>query len=565
MPKEIDKNVIFKAVGAAVAVFLIVFVALEIIDWLKGTKEPEELLADIVRSINVNTAPPIPEPIPDQPPDVNTVLPAISKYPPRVEKTTSGYIEIFSSPEKAGTGTDGWLTEVAKDFNNARIRIDGREVSVRLREIPSGMGADYIISGKYRPDAYTPSNELWGEMIVSRGVRAELVEERLAGNVAGILLTRSKKDELVNKYGEINTRTIVEAVAKEEFAMGYTNPLASSTGLNFLISALYSFDSNNLLSDEATAGFESFQANIPLVAFTTLQMRNSAKKGSLDGFVLEYQTYLNTPDIRHYDFTPFGVRHDNPIYAIGDLSPEKRKILDEFIKFAKQDKYQAQATRYGFNGFDEYRSEAWWPVRGDVIVSAQRLYKDTKPRRVAVFVADVSGSMMGAPLNNLKRSLLGAQYLIGDENMIGLVSYSSDVTINLPIDRFDLGQRELFFGAVDKLQADGNTATFDAIAVAMDMLVKQKAAGPDKDPDLRPIIFLLSDGETNRGHKFKDIKPIVEGLGIPIYTIGYNADIKALKDISDINEAASINADTEDVVYKLSQMFDAELQGRNLR
>ncbi|MGB3943560.1 MAG: vWA domain-containing protein, partial [Methanothrix sp.] len=108
-------------------------------------------------------------------------------------------------------------------------------------------------------------------------------------------------------------------------------------------------------------------------------------------------------------------------------------------------------------------------------------------------------------------------------------------------------------------QAGGSTATFDAIAVAMQMLVDQKAAGPGKDPNLRPIIFVLSDGETNRGHSLKDIRHIVEDLGIPIYTIGYNADIKALKAISDINEAASINADTEDVVYKLSQLFYAEL------
>ena len=555
MPKEMDKKVIFKAVGAAIAVFLIVYVVLGILD--VGDKE----LADIIKDINVNTASPTPGIITVLPPDVNTVLPDISKYPPRVEKTTSSYIEIFSSPEKAGTGTDGWLTEVAKDFNNARIRIDGREVSVSLREIPSGLGADYIISGKYRPDAYTPSNELWGEMIVSSGVEAELLEERLAGNVAGILLARSKKEELVNKYGVVNTRTIVDAVSKRELAMGYTNPFASSTGLNFLISALYAFDSSNLLSDEAAAGFESFQANIPLVAYTTLQMRNSAKSGLLDGFVLEYQTYVNTPDIRHYDFTPFGVRHDNPIYAIGDLSPEKRKILNEFIEFAQQDKYQALATRYGFNGFDEYRSEAW-PVRGDLIVSAQRLYKDRKNAGrpiCAVFVADVSGSMMGAPLYNLKRSLREGQYFIGNENMIGLVSYSNDVTIDLPIAKFDLDQRRSFVGAVDGLQAGGSTATFDAIAVAMQMLIDQKAAGPDKNSNLRPIIFVLSDGETNRGHKLKDIQHIVEDVGIPIYTIGYNADIKALKAISDINEAASINADTDDVAYKLSQLFYAEL------
>ena len=308
------------------------------------------------------------------------------------------------------------------------------------------------------------------------------------------------------------------------------------------------------MSDKAKGGFESFQANIPVVAYTTLQMRESAKSGALDGFVLEYQTYLNTPDIRYYEFTPFGFRHDSPMYAIGELPEEKRKILDEFVEFSQQEKYQNLATEYGFNGFNEYQSETG-PVSGDVIIHAQKLWKEKKKPICAVFVADVSGSMMGDPLNNLKDSLLKGQYYIGEDNMIGLVSYSNDVNIDLPIARFDLNQRASFVGAVNDLQACGSTATFDAIAVAMKMIEDQR----DADPDLRPVIFVLSDGETNNGHSLDDIRNIVEDLGIPIYTIGYNADLPALQAISSINEAASINAETDDVVYKLGNLFNAEM------
>lgn len=556
MLKERNSKVIFKIIGAAVAVFVLVYLAIILLGPDEGGSDGAAL-DDVIKEINVNT---VSHPMghvvvpPDLNDSLNEVLPDISKYPPQVNNSTPTYIEIFSSTEKAGSGTEGWLTEVARDFNNASITVDGKQVSVRLRGIPSGEAADYITSGKYLPDAYTPSNELWGEMIISKGVKAELVEERLAGNVAGILLTKSKKDELVNKYGEINTRTISEAVANRELTMGYTNPFASSTGLNFLISTLYTFDSNNLLSDNAKAGFESFQTNIPLVAYTTLQMRESAKSGVLDGFVLEYQTYMNTPDIRYYEFTPFGFRHDSPVYAIGELSEEKMKILNEFVEFSQQEKYQTLANEYGFNGFNEYQSEAG-PISGDVIIQAQKLWKEQKKPICAVFVADVSGSMMGEPLNNLKNSLLKGQYYIGEEHMVGLVSYSNDVNIDLPIAKFDLNQRASFAGAVNDLQAGGGTATFDGIVVAMTMIQEQRAA----DPDLRPVIFVLSDGETNKGHSLDEIKVIVEDLGIPIYTIGYNANIPALQEISSINEAASINADTDDVIYKLRNLFNAEM------
>lgn len=550
MMDESNKKVILRIVGIAVIVFFLVYLGMGII------KPSNPDLESIIKGIDVKTVTHKKAPVEINVTDLKDILPDISKYPPQVEKSTPSYIEIFSSTEKAGSGTDGWLTEVARDFNKAKIMIDGKQVSVRLRGIASGQGADYITSGKHLPDAFTPSNELWGEMIRSRGVEAELVQKRLAGNVAGILLTKSKKNELVDKYGAINITTVVDAVANNDLAMGYTNPFASSTGLNFLISTLQTFDSSDLLSDKAKAGFDSFQRNISVVAYTTLQMRDAAKSGVLDSFILEYQTYVNTPDIRSYEFIPFGARHDNPMYAIGNLSAEKRKILDKFVEFSQQEKYQTLATKYGFNGLNEYRSVAG-AVSGDVIIQAQKLWKDEKdPIPIcAVFVADVSGSMEGEPLNKLKRSLLEGQKNIGEDNMVGLVSYSNDVNIDLPIAKFDINQRSKFAGAVDDLQAGGSTATFDAIAIALQMLKEQKAA----DPNLKLRIFVLSDGETNTGHSLNDIKGIVEDIGIPIYTIGYNADLPALQAISSINEAASINADTDDVVYKLRNLFNAEM------
>lgn len=552
MIDEKNKNVLLKIAGLAFSVFLLTFAGM----YIFGTTNTDLTLPTIIKGIDVTNVAHKGVPIEIDGTDLKDILPDISKYPPQVEKSTTSYIEIFSSPEKAGSGTDGWLTEVARDFNRAEMIIEGKQVSVRLRGIASGQGADYITSQKHLPDAYTPSNELWGEMIISRGIKAELIQKRLAGNVAGILLTKAKREDLEGRYGKINITTIINAVAKNQLQMGYTNPLASSTGLNFLISTLQAIDGSNPLSYRAVSGFESFQDNIPVVAYTTLQMRESARSGILEGFILEYQTYINTPDIRSYEFIPFGVRHDSPIYAIGEISPEKMKILSEFIDFTQREKYQKLANEYGFSGLDQYQPESG-PVSGDVIIQAQKIWKEEKdPMPIcAIFVADVSGSMEGEPLNKLKRSLMEGQKYIGNDNLVGLISYSDDVHIDLLISKFDLKNRSLFSGAVHDLQTGGSTATFDGIAVALDMLQKEK----EKDPNLKLRIFVLSDGETNRGHSLNEIRGIVEESGIPIYTIGYNADIEALREISRINEAASINADTDDVVYELRNLFNAEM------
>ena len=73
------------------------------------------------------------------------------------------------------------------------------------------------------------------------------------------------------------------------------------------------------------------------------------------------------------------------------------------------------------------------------------------------------------------------------------------------------------------------------------------------------MMFVLSDGETNIGHTLDDASKIIQNLDIPIYTIGYNANIAALGKISSINEAASINAESEDVVYQLKNLFNSNL------
>ncbi|MGG4340637.1 VWA domain-containing protein [Paenibacillus lautus] len=551
-------------VAIAVVVFVLVYAGITLTSNL-GKSQSEVDSAGAAKKINkiykdivVTTADPIKGQVDLDPVAVADALPDISKFPISVENTTDLYVEIFSSPEKAGPGIDGWLNEVAAEFNNSKPVVNGKPVSVKIRNIASGTATDYITSGKYVPDAFTPSNELWGEMVKEYGVKAELVSKRLTGNVTGVVTRKAKYDELVEKYGSLNVKTLTDAISNNELAMGYTDPFASSTGLNFLITALETFDSSDLLSEKAVQGFEKFQANVPFTASTTIQMRDAAKSGMLDAFVLEYQTYVNAADMKSgYVFTPFGARHDSPLYALGKVPKEKLDIIKKFAAFVEQDKYQKLADKKGFNGLNDYQSELE-VVDSSLLPSAQKLWKEKKDGNkpvAAVFVADVSGSMDGEPLNRLKESLLTGQKYLGRDNSIGFVSYSTDVTINLPIGKYDLNQQSMFVGAINSLEASGNTATFDGIVVAMKMLQDEMAA----NPDVKPLIFVLSDGETNVGHSLDDIRELIKAYKIPVYTIGYNANIQALQSISSINEAASINADTDDVVYKIGQLLNVQM------
>jgi len=522
-----------------------------------SSKTMEEKLDYLTKKIDVTTGNPRKASISLEPASLYDELPDISKYPLTVEGKGEINIEICASPEKSGKDKDGWINEIAKQFNSKGFEVDGKKVSVSIRNVSSGQAADYILSNKYVPDAFAPSSELWGNLIKAQGGSVTIVSNKLVGNVAGILVNESTKKKLEASYKKADMAAVLKAVEKNEMIMGYTNPLASSTGLNFLLSTLAHYDSSNLLSDKAKNGFTTFQNNVPFVAYTTMQMRESAASGKLDGMVMEYQTYINDDQLSKYDFIPFGIRHDNPLYKVGTLTADKEAILSKFSEFCANKDSQKLASDYGFNGLDSYKGEKYDTI-GATVLQAQQLWKANKDGGkdiIAVFVADVSGSMNGEPISQLKKSLInGAQY-INDNNYVGLVSYSSGVTKEVPIGKFDLNQRAYFQGAVEGLQATGGTATYDGITVAIDMLQKAKK---DK-PDAKLMLFLLSDGETNEGIGLDYAEPLIQQSKIPIYTIGYNANIDALQKISNINEASSINADSDDVIYKIKSLFNAQM------
>ncbi len=561
-------------VGIAILVFFGVFVGIMITQDMGKTEEQKRVerieknyqnLLSQIKVVNVNTKK---APVDD----TDTLsdqeeLPDISKYPLSVDGTMVDdadvdklvTVEIFSSPEKAGKGTDGWLNDAANAFNREKFTVNGKRMTVSIRSVSSGLAMDYITTGKYVPDAISPSNVFWGSMLDASHVKTTLIEKKLCGNVAGILLSNSKYQEIYDKYGSASMSVIAKTTAGGELLMGYTNPFISSTGLNFLVNTLYTYDSENLLSTAATDGFKLFQENVPLVSYNTLQMRKAAESGSLDAMVMEYQQYYNDSSLKNfYRFTPFGVRHDNPLYALGDLSQDKLSVLKKFAEYCLSEEQQRSATACGFNQNESYRSELPDNIAGDVLLAAQKLYKENKnsgKEIIAVFVADVSGSMSGEPLNSLKTSLINSMRYINKEHYVGLISYSNDVYLNLPIGKFDLNQQALFKGAVLSLDANGQTATNDALLVALDMIQKQKT----DMPDAKPMIFLLSDGAQNRGANLNDIEDILREHQVPVYTIGYNADIDALKRISEINEAATINAESDDIVYQLKNLFNSEM------
>lgn len=478
-------------------------------------------------------------------------------------------IEIAAATELSSEAPDDWIVAVARNFNREKLTVNGKTVSVTIRTITSGEILTYLNAGAYQPQAAVFSNEAWGLMAEASGIGLTKIEDRLAGNTAGILMSRSASEKISEKYGKVNFENIIQAARDKALVFGYPNPYTSSTGLNGLACMLEAFDPSDPLSAKASEALSQYQRTAPPVAYTTAVLRNQAKKGIIDAMLMEEQAYINTPELSDYIYIPFGIRHDHPFYIFDWDTQDQKDAAELFAEYCLSEQSQKLATDKGFNRHDDYKPAE--PMSGQQYLTAQSLWKENKSggRRVAaVFIADISGSMKGDPLASLQESVVAALPYIGSENYVGLVSYSTDVTVNLSmlekdekgdvtgLKPFDDRQRAYFSGEIKNLQASGNTATYDAVLVGLDMINQAQQI----EPDVVPIIVLLTDGQAQSGYTLPRITSIVEGMRVPVYCIAYNYNSGGeLETLAGINEASTVKAGSDDVVNQLRNLFNTQL------
>ena len=501
--------------------------------------------------------------------DLGESVPDVDTFPWAVAPTRGcETVVVMASTEKSGTGADGWMTQEVESFNKgARRGTPCTEVA--LRKIASGIAYEMLAAGKGEAQGYSPSNALWTAMLEARGVEVRTVLPETVRNLGGIVMKPETAQELrAAAAGGSMVESLIDRVVEGRLAMGYTNPYRSSTGLNLLATVLLTAsggDVGTMTAPAAASAFQSFQKGVPFNAETTLQIRDSVRgDGSLGAFVMESQTFeglkADAPEYASYEFIPFGVVHANPLVGIGPLSKQQLEVLEAFGRHLRGAKAQERAKALGFNPTLQYTPP--WPVPdGAKLIEAQRLWKEGKDAgrtRVAVFVADTSGSMEGARLEGLKRALSEAVRFMGPGNEIGLVEFNTVVRVRRPVGRMDKDNgRGLFLGAVDALESGGGTQMYDAVAVGMDMAIK--AAGGD--PARRPSVFVLSDGDSKGGVSAKRVRRLVQALKVPVYTIAYGGDVgtRALRELAGEAEAASIKVGEDDVVHRLSHLFNSQL------
>jgi len=202
-----------------------------------------------------------------------------------------------------------------------------------------------------------------------------------------------------------------------------------------------------------------------------------------------------------------------------------------------------------------------WPS-ADVIQEALTLYQTTlrKPSYTA-YLLDVSGSMQGEGMNQLKQAMTGlldpataGKYLLqtSSQDIIVVLTFNHGVVKGWKISGSKPDDMKKLMNEINQLQPDGGTNIYLPVMSALNILNKE---GANIYKYLVSII-LMTDGMSNDG-KLSDIKEHLEKIKKensdftlpPIFGVTFgSADDKQLKDIAQFSTARVFDGRKEGLV-----------------
>lgn len=132
-----------------------------------------------------------------------------------------------------------------------------------------------------------------------------------------------------------------------------------------------------------------------------------------------------------------------------------------------------------------------------------------------VLVLDTSGSIAGKPFTDAKAAMNLLVRSLGPADRGAVVTFNTTATVAQPL----TADQNVLVGAIDRAVAAGNTAIFDAVNVALDLVAPVPAPS-------RKAIVLLTDGIDNSSAvPLAALTQKLAASDLPLYVIGLGNDL----------------------------------------
>lgn len=502
-------------------------------------------------------------------------------------------VTLAYSPEK-----EGWLTERIRAFNASGAALDGRPIVVEGLNKSSGAARTEIKNGQLNVTVWSPSASTWLEVLKQESGKADVAVSNKSLVQTPVVISMWKPmAEALGWPGKpigwsdmlalINEPTGWGKFGKPEwgrFSWGHTDPEISTSALSTLLAEFYAASGKQRglsVADVQSAQSQQFIRDlgkgIKHYGYNTLVFSDNMQK-----FGMSYISAFPMEEITLIDFnktksppTPLVAIypkegtfwHDNPFIVLASAPAEQQRAAAQLYDFLLTPDSQRLAMGYGFRpanvsvALADPISEAYGvqpqgvqnilPVPpADVIVTAKNTWAQNRKRADIVLVVDVSGSMEGEKIEQVKAGLEAFLTRILPEDRVGLVLFSD--TARVAVEPAALADNRIALGdAIQSMRALGKTAMYDGLDVGKQAL---DTLPPLQEERIKAIV-LLSDGASNSGSVgFEQVRQEFDETGISIFPVAYgaDADTQQLQQIVDFSRTILVKGSVGDI----GQIFD---------
>jgi Ca-activated chloride channel homolog len=497
-------------------------------------------------------------------------------------------VTIAYSPEK-----EGWLTERISAFNASGARVDGRPIFVEGVNKSSGAARTEIKNGTLQVTVWSPSASTWLEVLKQESGNAGIATSSQSLVLTPVVISMWKP--MAEALGYPNTPigwTDMLALINDpqgwgkyghpewgRFSWGHTDPEISTTALSTLLAEFYAavdkqrgLTVSDVQHPESQQFIRDLGKGIKHYGYNTLVFSENMRKfgmSYISAFPMEEITLIDfnknkNPSVPLVAIYPKEGTfwHDNPFIVLAAAPAIEQQAAEQFYAFLLTPESQRLAMSFGFRpanpdvpladpispafGVQPQGVQNVLPVpSADVIVAAKNTWAQNRKRADIVLVVDVSGSMEGDKLELVKAGLEAFLIRILPEDRVGLVSFASTSTVNVPAAPLSENRIQLS-EAIQNLRAQGKTAVYDGLMSGKQMLDQLP---PAEEERIRAIV-LLSDGQDNASStSFEQLRQEFDESGISIFPVAYgeDADTAALEQIVEFSRTLLVQGGEGDI------------------
>jgi len=503
-------------------------------------------------------------------------------------------ITMAYSPEK-----EPWLQERMTVFNNQQNQVNGQTIFVTGSNVSSGKARTEIKNNQIAPTIWSPSASTWLEVLKQETGNPDIAvsSEPLVLTPVVISMWKPMAEAMGWPEESIGWGDMLELIDDPDgwgrfghpewgkFSWGHTDPEISTTALSTLIAEFYAATGKqrgltvaDIENEKSTQFIRDLGKGIKHYGYNTLVFSENMRKfgmSYISAFPMEEITLIEfnqtNPTVPLVAIYPEEgtFMHDDPFIIMASATSDEQSAAQQFFDFLTSEESQRLAMSYGFRPtntsvpLDHPISEAMGVdpqgvqnildiPPAEVIVATKNTWKENRKRADILLVVDISGSMDGEKLELVKAGLETFLLNLLPEDRVGLVTFSGQTMV--PIQPAPLSENRIALQtAIQNMQALDQTALYDAVAEAQDMM---RALEPTEDQRIQAMI-VLSDGDDNASAITLDQLAQEHGeAGISIFPIAYGADanMTALERIADFSRTIVVQGSTGDIAQVFENM-----------